>query len=126
MRITVFYDNTAYRQDLMADCGFSCLEEIPRGGATKILFDTGARDSIVLSNMDNLNIDPRSIDQVFIPHAHFDHVARLSAFLNINSEVTMYVPRSISGVHGVNRVVSVSDAFVKSRFCSIREHFGRT
>jgi len=109
MRITVLYDNTVYRQDLTADWGFSCLVEIPPQGGTKILFDTGAKGSVLLSNMDKLNIDPRSIDEVFISHAHFDHVGGLSAFLNVKSDVTIYVPRSIRGVHGVNRVVSVSE-----------------
>lgn len=109
MRITVLYDNTVYRQDLTADWGFSCLVEIPPQGGTKILFDTGTKGSVLLSNMDKLNIDPRSIDEVFISHAHFDHVGGLSAFLNVKSDVTIYVPRSISGVHGVNRVVSVSE-----------------
>lgn len=109
MRITVLYDNTVYRQDLTADWGFSCLVEIPPQGGRKILFDTGAKGSVLLSNMDKLNIDPRSIDEVFISHAHFDHVGGLSAFLNVKSDVTIYVPRSIRGVHGVNRVVSVSE-----------------
>ncbi len=109
MRITVLYDNTVYRQDLTADWGFSCLVEILPQGGRKILFDTGAKGSILLSNMDKLNIDPRSIDEVFISHAHFDHVGGLSAFLNVKSDVTIYVPRSIRGVHGVNRVVSVSE-----------------
>jgi len=94
---------------LTADWGFSWLVEIPHEGRTKILFDTGAKGSVLLSNMDKLNIDPRSIDEVFISHAHFDHVGGLSAFLNVKSGVTIYVPRSIRGVHGVNRVVSVSE-----------------
>jgi len=109
MRITVLYDNTVYKEGLRADWGFSCLVEIPPQGGTKILFDTGAKGSVLLSNMEKLNIDPRSIDEVFISHAHFDHVGGLSAFLNVKSDVTIYVPRSIRGVHGVNRVVSVSE-----------------
>jgi 7,8-dihydropterin-6-yl-methyl-4-(beta-D-ribofuranosyl)aminobenzene 5'-phosphate synthase len=83
--------------------------EISPQGGRKILFDTGAKGSVLLSNMDKLNIDPRSIDEVFISHAHFDHVGGLSAFLNVKSDVTIYVPRSIRGVHGVNRVMSVSE-----------------
>ncbi len=83
MRITVLYDNTVYKEGLRADWGFSCLVEIPPQGGRKFLFDTGANGSILLSNMEKLNIDPRSIDEVFISHAHFDHVGGLSAFLNV-------------------------------------------
>jgi 7,8-dihydropterin-6-yl-methyl-4-(beta-D-ribofuranosyl)aminobenzene 5'-phosphate synthase len=36
-------------------------------------------------------------------------VGVLSAFLDVKSDVTIYVPRLINGVHGVNRVVSVSE-----------------
>ena len=109
MRITLIYDNVVYKEGLRADWGFSCLVEIPCQGGTKILFDTGTNGSILLSNMEKLNIDPTSIDEVFISHAHFDHVGGLSAFLNVNTDVTVYVPPSLRGVRGVKEVISVSE-----------------
>jgi len=107
MKITIIYDNDVYKDGLQADWGFSCLVEIEN--TPTILFDTGTNGSILLSNMEKLNIDPTSIDEVFISHAHFDHVGGLSAFLNINSDVTIYVPPSLRGVRGVKEVVSVSE-----------------
>ena len=71
MKVTIIYDNTAFRKDLQSDWGFSALvegEDIP-----KILFDTGANGDILLSNMEKLNINPALIDEVFISHAHADH-----------------------------------------------------
>ena len=107
MRITILYDNDVYKEGLKADWGFSCLIEIENN--PRILFDTGTNGSILLSNMEKLNIDPTTIDEVFISHAHFDHVGGLSAFLNVKSDVTIFVPPSLRGIRGVKKVVSVSE-----------------
>ena len=108
MKITLIYDNIVYKEGLRADWGFSCLVEIEN--TPTILFDTGTSGSILLSNMEKLNIDPSSIDEVFISHAHFDHVGGLSAFLDAKSDVTVYVPSSFRGVRGAKEVISVSQA----------------
>jgi len=107
MQITILYDNDVYKEGLQADWGFSCLVEIEN--TPTILFDTGTNGSILLSNMEKLNIDPASVDEIFISHAHFDHVGGLSAFLNVKSDVTVYVPPSLRGIRGVKEVVSVSE-----------------
>lgn len=91
MKITLIYDNEA-RDDLEADWGFSCLVEVEN--TPKILFDTGANGSILLSNMKKLDIDPTSIDEVFISHAHWDHVGGLSDLLEVNERIKVYVPIS--------------------------------
>jgi 7,8-dihydropterin-6-yl-methyl-4-(beta-D-ribofuranosyl)aminobenzene 5'-phosphate synthase len=108
MKITIVYDNTVYKAGLEADWGFSCLIEVSRPGGAPILFDTGTDGSILLANMEKLNIDPASIDEVFISHAHFDHTGGLSAFLNVKSDVKVYVPVSFKGVGGAKEVISVS------------------
>jgi 7,8-dihydropterin-6-yl-methyl-4-(beta-D-ribofuranosyl)aminobenzene 5'-phosphate synthase len=122
MKVTIIYDNEVYpvrepeekvsngvyKKGLVADWGFSCLveaENIPR-----ILFDTGANGSILLSNMEKLGIDPASIDDIFISHPHFDHIGGLSAFLNVRSDVRVYVPVSLRGVRGVKEVIFVSES----------------
>ncbi|RKZ33670.1 MBL fold metallo-hydrolase, partial [bacterium] len=108
MRVTIIYDNTAYRRDLRADWGFSCLVEVEN--TPRILFDTGTNGSILLSNMEKLKIDPTTISEVFISHPHFDHIGGLSAFLNVNSDVKIYVPASLRGVRGAKEVISVKGA----------------
>jgi len=105
MKITIIYDNTAYKKGLRSDWGFSCLVEIEN--TPRILFDTGTNGSILLNNMKKLNIDPTSIDEVFISHSHFDHTGGLSAFLNVNNNVKVYVPVSFRGVRGTEEVISV-------------------
>jgi len=78
MKITILYDNTAFRKDLQADWGFSALVEVE--DTPKILFDTGGNRKILLSNMGKLGIDPVSIDEIFISHLHFDRTGSLLTF----------------------------------------------
>ena len=92
MKVTIVYDNEVYLEGLKADWGLSCLIEAE--GIPRILFDTGAKGSILLHNMEQLNIDPLSIDEVFISHAHWDHMGGLADFLKINNRVKIYMPLS--------------------------------
>ena len=108
MKVTIIYDNTAYRRELKADWGFSCLLEIEN--TPRILFDTGTNGSILLSNMKELNIDPASIEEVFISHSHFDHVGGLSDFLEVNKEVKVYVPISCPQPSKAKEAISIKQA----------------
>lgn len=93
MKITIVYDNTAFREDLKADWGFAALVE--QKDVPRILFDTGGNGKILFSNMERLGIDPSSIDEVFISHLHFDHTGGLPEFLKVNDRVKIYVPSSL-------------------------------
>ena len=95
MKITIIYDNTAFKKDLRANWGFSCLVEVKN--TPKILFDTGTNGKILLSNMEKLKIDPLSIEEVFISHLHFDHIGGLDELLKTNPNVKkIYLPSSMS------------------------------
>lgn len=94
MKITIIYDNTAFRKDLQADWGFSALIEAEN--TPKILLDTGANGKILLNNMKKLRIDPLSIKEIFISHLHSDHTGGLDEFLEVNSKIKkIYVPSSL-------------------------------
>ncbi len=93
MRITIIYDNTAFRKDLQADWGFSALIEAKN--TSKILFDTGGNGRILLSNMEKLRINPSLIEEVFISHLHFDHTGGLSEFLKVVNITKIYAPSSL-------------------------------
>ena len=104
MKVTIIYDNTTSRPDLKADWGFSAFVEAK---GRKILFDTGANGKILLSNMQKLGINPKEIKEVFISHSHFDHTGGLSAFLDQNNEVKVWVPPSFQGVKNAREVIEV-------------------
>jgi len=106
MRITILYDNTAFREDLQPDWGFSCLVEL---ADRTILFDTGGDGSILMDNMNKLDIDPSTVDDVFISHAHFDHTGGLSAFLNKNNDVNVYLPVSFRGVRNAREITYLDE-----------------
>jgi len=94
MKITIICDNTAFRKDLQADWGFSALVEVKN--TPKILFDTGGNGKILLDNMEKLEIDPGSIDEIFISHLHFDHIGGLDDFLKENIKINkIYVSSSL-------------------------------
>jgi 7,8-dihydropterin-6-yl-methyl-4-(beta-D-ribofuranosyl)aminobenzene 5'-phosphate synthase len=90
-RITVVFNNIPHMAGLQTAWGFSCVVE---GFEQTLLFDTGSNGEILLDNMRHLGIDPLSIDAVVLSHYHGDHTGGLSAFLAVNPEVVLYVPRS--------------------------------
>ena len=89
MKLTIVYDNEVYKKDngLQSDWGFSCLIETED---ETILFDTGARDEILLSNMEKLGINPEDISKIVISHEHWDHNGGLKALSPLVNEVELY------------------------------------
>ncbi len=90
MKITIIYDNNSLRDSVKADWGFSCLASCEAGN---ILFDTGAKEDILASNLSSLGIAPEDISTVFMSHNHFDHVGGLS-FLLPHGPLQCFIPAS--------------------------------
>lgn len=91
LTIKVVYDNNPYAAELGTDWGFSAFVS---GAEKTILFDTGGKSRLLLSNMRKLAIEPNSVDVVVLSHIHGDHTGGLPDFLQINPHVTVYVPES--------------------------------
>lgn len=91
--VITLYDNYQHNPDLKTAWGFSCLV---RAGKENILFDTGADSPTLLANMKKLQIDPKDIDMVVLSHAHGDHTGGLMGMLELNSELTVFLPKSFS------------------------------
>jgi 7,8-dihydropterin-6-yl-methyl-4-(beta-D-ribofuranosyl)aminobenzene 5'-phosphate synthase len=106
MKISIIYDNEAFREDLKGDWGFSCLVEVYD---RRILFDTGAKSSILFENMKKLNIEPKAMDEIFISHDHWDHTGGLTDFLKINP-VKVYLPLSCQKTYGASEAVKIKES----------------
>ena len=101
MTITIVYDNTTTKKGMIEDWGWSCLIETEE---RNILFDTGGNGKILLENLVNLNIDPKSIDDIVISHPDFDHIGGLSTFLCSNQDAIVHLPISFRGIRYPNEV----------------------
>ncbi len=108
MKLTIITDNTVHSSGLKSEWGFACLVEAE--GAPKILFDTGASASVLLYNMEKLGIDPKSIGCVLVSHDHWDHTGGLDGFLELNSDVKLYLPGDLPSEPVANKVIKVKEA----------------
>jgi len=90
MNVAVICDNEPYKEGLETGWGFSCLIT---GLEKNILFDTGPGWPL-LGNMEKLEIEPKTVDIIFLSHIHDDHTGGLNGFLEKNPNVTVYLPES--------------------------------
>jgi len=97
MKLTTVYDNEVYPEasatGLTSEWGFSCLIEV---SGERILFDTGGNGSILLRNMERLEIDPEDLATIVLSHEHWDHTGGLSDILRTNRGAGVYLLASFS------------------------------
>jgi len=91
LTITVVYDHNPHKQGLKTAWGFSA---VITAAEKTILFDTDGDGSVLLNNMEQLGIEPNSIDVVALSHIHRDHTGGLDSFLEMNPRVVVYLPES--------------------------------
>jgi len=91
--ITIVYDDHPLDKRLQTGFGFAC---IVQGLPDTILFDTGSRGKLLLSNMATMGIKPEQVDSVVLSHAHGDHTGGLNEFLRARSRVKVFVPEAFS------------------------------
>ena len=85
LTLTEVYNNIPYRRDLIPDWGFSCY--IHEAG---LLFDTGAKGSVLLANMQELGISPADVRHLVLSHDHWDHTGGIQAILAANSSIEVF------------------------------------
>lgn len=88
--VTIVYDNNPLEKGLKTAWGFACVVE---GLSETILFDTGGKGKLLLSNMAAAGFQPEQIDSVVLSHIHGDHTGGLPALLQANSKVKVFVPK---------------------------------
>ena len=80
--ITLLDDYAGYETPFYAQHGISLLLEACSGKVSKrILLDVGQSGKPILHNMKLLDVDPGSIDTVFLSHCHYDHTRGLVEML---------------------------------------------
>ena len=87
----ILFDNYKVCDKCPSLWGFSAyLEEY------KLLFDTGSNGRILLKNMQLLDVDVKKIEYLFITHSHWDHIGGLDSIIELNTNLTLFVPSSLS------------------------------
>ncbi len=61
-----------------------------------LLFDTGSNGRALLENMQAFSVDVQEIKYLFISHSQWDHIGGLDSILELNPNITLFVPRSLS------------------------------
>ena len=87
--IKVVYDNYVCDKACGGDWGFAC---VITGLEKTILFDTGGKGDLLLSNFAKMNLRPTDVTLVVISHNHGDHTGGLTPFLTANRGASVFLP----------------------------------
>lgn len=86
MKIRILFDSIAENNKFETGWGFSCLI------GDDFLFDTGSDGAKLLKNLENFNINPESIKDIFISHAHYDHTGGLEILSRKIKSFELHLP----------------------------------
>jgi 7,8-dihydropterin-6-yl-methyl-4-(beta-D-ribofuranosyl)aminobenzene 5'-phosphate synthase len=87
----ILFDNYKVCDKCQSLWGFSAYFE-----EYELLFDTGSNGRVLLKNMKELDVDVKKIKYIFITHSHWDHIGGLDSVIELNPDVTLFVPASLS------------------------------
>ena len=84
MEIKVLFDKLNLDERFLTGWGFSVLVD------DCILFDTGEKPSLLLKNMESMDVDISGLTAVVISHDHWDHTGGLWKILSAREELKVY------------------------------------
>jgi 7,8-dihydropterin-6-yl-methyl-4-(beta-D-ribofuranosyl)aminobenzene 5'-phosphate synthase len=89
MNVTCIVDDAVQRSSpFWGEHGLAFLIETEMG---RVLFDTGQSGTVLLHNLELLDVDPATIDGLAISHAHYDHTGGLRALLErVRPGISLY------------------------------------
>jgi len=87
----ILFDNYKVCEVCQSLWGFSAYFE-----EYKLLLDTGSNGRVLLQNMQKMGVDVQEIEYIFITHSHWDHIGGLDSIIELNPDVTLFVPASLS------------------------------
>lgn len=88
MKVTCVVDDAVCdHSSFWGEHGLAFLIETKAG---HVLFDTGQSGTVLLHNLELLDIEPKVIHALAISHAHYDHTGGLSTLLDQVAEIPLY------------------------------------
>lgn len=93
MRFSIVFDNYKANEKLESFWGFSCMIN------DDFLFDTGSNGRALLRNMVKMGFDIEKLKYLFISHSHWDHIGGIDSIVDINKDLTLFLPDSLSQLY---------------------------
>jgi len=90
----IVFDNCIHGDCHAGLWGFSAYFE-----AYHLLFDTGSNGRVLLKNLQASGIDISEIRCLFITHDHWDHIGGIDSILELNQDITIFAPSTLSKNH---------------------------
>jgi 7,8-dihydropterin-6-yl-methyl-4-(beta-D-ribofuranosyl)aminobenzene 5'-phosphate synthase len=87
----IVFDNYKVCEDCRSLWGFSAYFT-----EYKLLLDTGSNGRVLLQNMNKKGIDIEEIEYLFITHSHWDHIGGIDSIVELNPNITLFAPASLS------------------------------
>jgi len=85
MKITILYDNYAFKKEFKKGWGFSALL------GEEILFDTGEKGRFLLKNIKTAGFSLNTVKRVVLSHDHWDHWGGLWKVLKLKEDLPVHV-----------------------------------
>jgi len=93
MRFSIVFDNYTANEKLESFWGFSCMIN------DNFLFDTGSNGRALVRNMVKMGFDIEKLEYLFISHPHWDHIGGIDSIVDINRNLTLFLPDSLSSLY---------------------------
>lgn len=93
MKIVCLMENTVGNESCKSEHGLSLYIEMEKN---TILVDTGA-SGLFLENAENLDIDLKKVETVFLSHGHYDHGGGILDFHKVNPTAEIVMQKSALG-----------------------------
>ena len=93
MRFSIVFDNYKANEKLESFWGFSCMIN------DNFLFDTGSNGRALVRNMVKMGFDLEKLEYLFISHPHWDHIGGIDSIVDINRNLTLFLPDSLSKLY---------------------------
>ncbi len=90
----ILFDNYAKGNSCNSLWGFAAYLE-----QYKLLFDTGSNGRVLLQNIQDQDIDVTEVEYLFITHDHWDHIGGIDSIVELNPNLTIYAPATLSKNH---------------------------